>query len=88
MVDIFSVVLLLLFFFCGGGGGGIGVGGGRGREVVQSCIKRFDVNITITRTLLFLLEKCEKILIVKDSHIFSTKNNSAFDNVVGISLMS
>ena len=31
----------------------------------------------------FLFEKCEN---AKDSHIFKTKNNSVFDNVVGIYL--
>ena len=36
----------------------------------------------------FLLEKCENLL--KDSHIlfFPTKNNSVFDNLVGIYLTS
>ena len=32
----------------------------------------------------FLLEKCENLLQCKDSHIFPTKNNSVFDNVVGL----
>ena len=32
----------------------------------------------------FLLEKCENLLHCKDSHIFFTKNNSGFENVVGI----
>ena len=38
----------------------------------------------------FLLKKCENPLhcIAKDSHIFSTKNNSVFAFVVGIYLMS
>ena len=35
----------------------------------------------------FLLKKCERILCnAKDSHIFSTKNNSVFANVVSIYL--
>ena len=34
----------------------------------------------------FLLEKCENLCNAKDSHIFPTKNNSVFDNVVGIYL--
>ena len=41
----------------------------------------------------FLLEKCENLLHIfptsaKDSHIFPTKNNSVFDNLVGIYLTS
>ena len=37
---------------------------------------------------IFLLKKCEIFCNVKDSHIFPTKNNSIFDNVVGIYLTS
>ena len=32
----------------------------------------------------FLLKKCENPCMAKDSHIFSTKNNSVFAYVVGI----
>ena len=43
--------------------------------------------MNITNTLLFLVEKNVRILcIAKDSHILSTKNNSAFADVVSIYL--
>ena len=46
-------------------------------------------NLNITNTLLsFVGKKCWKNERILDSHIFSTKNNSVFDNVVGIYLTS
>ena len=43
--------------------------------------------MNIANPLLFLLKKNVRIFCTaKDSHIFSTKNNSGFDNVVGIYL--
>ena len=42
-----------------------------------------DVYVNVTNMLLFLLDKCENFF-TKDSHIFHTKKNSRFDNVVDV----
>ena len=44
--------------------------------------------MNITKTLLFLLIKCENLCNAKDSHILSTKNNRVFAYAVGIYLTS
>ena len=47
------------------------------------------LNLNITKTLLFFCWKNVRIFCTaKDPHIFPTKNNSIFDNVVRIYLMS
>ena len=55
--------------------------------VSQSFFKILNANNT--NTLIFFVEKNVRIFCsAKDSHIFPTKNNGVFDNVVGIYLTS
>ena len=56
------------------------------KYVVSSCFVKIS-NINITNTLLFFVEKNLRILCTaKDSHIFSTKNNSVFVTLADICL--